>query len=70
MPDHVAAALDRGLERLPADRFQTAAEFARALESAGAETTRRTRTGATGSAVRSGRVGTVAGVLGWAGPGY
>ncbi|MFN2316688.1 MAG: protein kinase [Gemmatimonadales bacterium] len=31
VPDHVAAAIHRALERLPADRFATAAEFAEAL---------------------------------------
>jgi len=31
VPDSIAAAIHRGLERLPADRFSTAAEFAAAL---------------------------------------
>jgi serine/threonine-protein kinase len=32
VPDHVEAAVDRALERLPADRFSSAAEFAAALK--------------------------------------
>jgi eukaryotic-like serine/threonine-protein kinase len=35
VPPHVAAALTRGLEKLPADRFETAAEFRDALEDEG-----------------------------------
>jgi serine/threonine-protein kinase len=35
VPDHVEVALDRALQRLPADRFSRAAEFAAALEGRG-----------------------------------
>jgi len=36
VPPHVDAAVARALEKLPADRWQTAAEFAAALTGAGA----------------------------------
>ncbi|HTK56233.1 MAG TPA: protein kinase [Gemmatimonadales bacterium] len=35
VPDHIADALAKALEKLPADRFATAAEFANALKSGG-----------------------------------
>jgi serine/threonine-protein kinase len=40
IPDHVEAAVLRALEKLPADRFASAAEFAAALDVAAAITTR------------------------------
>jgi eukaryotic-like serine/threonine-protein kinase len=43
IPDHVEAAVLRALEKVPADRFSTAAEFAAALESHDFVTTRTTR---------------------------
>jgi len=42
IPDHVEAAVLQALEKVPADRFASAAEFAAALEAAGAPTTRTT----------------------------
>ncbi|HEV8355727.1 MAG TPA: protein kinase [Gemmatimonadales bacterium] len=36
VPEHVEAAIDRALEKLPADRFATAREFAEALQGRGA----------------------------------
>ena len=48
IPDHVEAAVLRAIEKVPADRFASAAEFAAALDAAGATTTRST-------AVRTGR---------------
>jgi len=43
VPPHLDAAVARALEKLPADRWQTAAEFAAALTSSGASTRRRAR---------------------------
>ena len=43
VPPHVEAAVFTALEKLPADRFATAAEFAQALTGAGPATTARTR---------------------------
>jgi eukaryotic-like serine/threonine-protein kinase len=48
VPEHVEAALDHALEKLPADRFATAREFADALQGRG--TTRATTGAAAGSA--------------------
>src|ERR1041385_1493928 len=38
VPEHVEAALDRALQKLPADRFATAREFAEALQGRGTTT--------------------------------
>jgi tRNA A-37 threonylcarbamoyl transferase component Bud32 len=43
VPPHVEAAVFTALEKLPADRFATAAEFAQALTGAGSATTSRSR---------------------------
>ncbi len=51
-PAHVAAATHKALEKLPADRFRSAAEFATALEQPGAVATRQT---VTPVAARTGR---------------
>ena len=59
IPPHVAAAVNAALEKLPADRFATAAQFAEALGEAGAQTHRRTdaqtRSAAPSLAVGTGR---------------
>jgi tRNA A-37 threonylcarbamoyl transferase component Bud32/WD40 repeat protein len=52
VPTHVAAALAKALEKLPADRFGTAAEFAAALANPGF-TVATTRVGSTRAAARS-----------------
>ena len=52
IPDHVEAAVLRALEKVPADRFSSAAEFAAALESRDFVTTRTTR-GTHAAAARS-----------------
>src|SRR6184192_4164149 len=43
VPSHIDAAVARALEKLPADRWQTAAQFAEALTAAGASSRTRTR---------------------------
>ena len=66
VPEHVAAAVDTGLERLPADRFQTARAFADALDAPdyrGASGGR--REGAAGRRVGADPVARWAGLLGW-----
>jgi serine/threonine-protein kinase len=55
IPPHVEAAVMTALEKLPADRFGTAAEFAEAL--AGRGTTHTRRTAATGAMTGAGRGG-------------
>jgi len=43
IPDHVEAAVEQALQKLPADRFASAAEFAAALQGQGTATMRRAR---------------------------
>jgi Tol biopolymer transport system component len=56
IPDHVEDAVLRGLEKLPADRFATAAEFAGALAHPTGATASATRTRAMSAAPRNNRV--------------
>jgi len=65
VPEHVDAAVHRALEKLPADRFASAREFAEALEGRGRPTTHASRTTRSGSATRrrSGVLVALAGVL-------
>jgi len=59
VPPHVEAAVERALEKLPADRFASAAQFAAALERPDAQTPGRTdarRSGAPVVGARRGRV--------------
>ena len=56
VPEHVEAALERALEKLPADRFSTAREFGDALQGKGALASgSRAATGASGRAPRGWR---------------
>jgi len=55
VPDHVEAAVLRALEKLPADRFATATEFAAALGNATGATVSTARTRAVATASRSNR---------------
>ncbi len=56
VPPHVEAAVFRAMEKLPADRFPTAQEFADALNDAAAAPTRGPHLPARGVAARAGRV--------------
>jgi eukaryotic-like serine/threonine-protein kinase len=49
VPEHVALAIDKALEKLPADRWNTAKEFADALQGRAALTTTSARTAAFGA---------------------
>jgi eukaryotic-like serine/threonine-protein kinase len=78
VPAHVEAAVERALEKLPADRFSTATEFAAALDGTGAHhTIRRTavsaqarssRTVATAAAIAIAAAAVGAGVAWWLKP--
>ncbi|UCC24633.1 MAG: serine/threonine-protein kinase [Gemmatimonadales bacterium] len=66
VPEHVAAAVDTGLQRLPADRFQDARTFAQALESPGYSSGARSRhPGRASAGVHPGSARRVAGLVGW-----
>ena len=70
VPPHVAAAVERALEKLPADRWQTAAQFAEALAGAGGATVagrRGTRASLRHSAVPWALSAGLLLVLGWVG---
>src|SRR5438876_6185999 len=70
VPPHVDAALARALEKLPADRWQGAAEFAEALSNAGASTwaqRRRARSGWRRSVLPWAGSAALLLALGWAG---
>ena len=71
VPPHVEAAVLTALEKLPADRFATAAQFAEALHRPGATTSvTRARGGAVpGSALRPGRTAWIAAGIGVVGLG-
>ena len=63
VPAHVEAAVERALEKLPADRFSTATEFAAALDGKGAQQpTRRTAAGASPRSTRAVALATAAAI--------
>jgi serine/threonine-protein kinase len=60
IPPHVEAAVLTALEKLPADRFESAREFAEALGGKTVATVRTARAGSTGGTVKARRIATAA----------
>ncbi len=65
VPVHVEAAIERALEKIPADRFATADRFAEALEGRGETSTRKADGQATGAFPPASRMRMVLTVLPW-----